>query len=124
MCTHHPIVLPLKPLRVWYMYACNGRFMGGFNYAPIFCKRLPVFFKQRNYHFYPAWQFTLAGSLLRVPEHFLNATVWSIMVYFSVGEWGQAVCASRSLGMRALNTEEGAAVLVQMYCCTQHGHAH
>ena len=37
--------------------------MGGFNFAPIFCKRLPVFFKQRNYHFYPPWMFTVAGRV-------------------------------------------------------------
>jgi len=60
-------------------------FMGGFNFAPIFTKRLPVFFKQRNYHFYPAWSYALAGSLLRVPEHFLSASLWTVMVYFSVG---------------------------------------
>ncbi|KAG2451837.1 hypothetical protein HYH02_003613 [Chlamydomonas schloesseri] len=65
-------------------------FMGGFNSVDSYVKKLPVFFKQRDYHFYTAAAFTLNGAALRIPEHLVNATVWSIMVYFSVGFYRDA----------------------------------
>eukprot|EP00198_Chlamydomonas_reinhardtii_P008553 XP_001697890.1 ABC transporter [Chlamydomonas reinhardtii] len=65
-------------------------FMGGFNSVDSYVKKLPVFFKQRDHHFYTAAAFTLNGAALRIPEHLINATVWSIMVYFSVGFYQDA----------------------------------
>jgi hypothetical protein len=64
--------------------------LGGFNFVPIYCKRLPVFFKQRNYNFFPAWTYAVMGSFMRLPEQFAQAAVWSIMVYFSVGFYRDA----------------------------------
>ncbi|KAG2492873.1 hypothetical protein HYH03_008788 [Edaphochlamys debaryana] len=60
-------------------------FMGGFNSVDMYVRKLPVFFKQRDHHFYTALAFTLNGALLRIPEHLINASVWSLMVYFSTG---------------------------------------
>ncbi|GLC47082.1 hypothetical protein PLESTM_002024000 [Pleodorina starrii] len=60
-------------------------FMGGFNSVDQYVRKLPVFFKQRDHHFHNAASYTLNGALLRVPEHLINATVWSVMVYYSVG---------------------------------------
>ncbi len=54
-----------------------------------------MFFKQRDHHFYTAAAFTINGAALRIPEHLINATVWAIMVYFSVGFYrdaGRCVC--------------------------------
>ncbi|KXZ48202.1 hypothetical protein GPECTOR_29g109 [Gonium pectorale] len=60
-------------------------FMGGFNSVDQYVRKLPVFFKQRDHNFYNAASYTLNGALLRIPEHLINASVWSLMVYFSVG---------------------------------------
>uniref|UniRef100_A0A6U0YCP6 ABC transporter domain-containing protein n=1 Tax=Polytomella parva TaxID=51329 RepID=A0A6U0YCP6_9CHLO len=59
--------------------------LGGFNNIPIYCKRLPVFYKQRDNNFYHAWWYAINASLVRFPEYLINGTTWSIMVYFSVG---------------------------------------
>lgn len=71
-----------------------------------------MFFKQRDHHFYTAAAFTLNGAALRIPEHLLNATVWSIMVYFSVGFYqdagrcgcGPYVCRARRASRAATRT--------------------
>lgn len=73
-------------------------FMGGFNNAPVFCKRLPVFYKQRDHHFFTPVSYALAGSLLRIPEHLLNATVWSVMVSARSSLATVVVAVKRHLG--------------------------
>lgn len=46
---------------------------------------LPTFYKQRNANFFPAWCFGVAQVALRVPWILMDSTVWSLIVYFSVG---------------------------------------
>lgn len=47
--------------------------------------RLPVFFKQRDFLFYPAWAFGLPIFLLRVPLSFLESVIWIILTYYTMG---------------------------------------
>lgn len=47
--------------------------------------RLPVFFKQRDLLFHPAWTFTLPTILLRIPLSLLESAVWMVMTYYTVG---------------------------------------
>lgn len=47
--------------------------------------RLPVFFKQRSLHFYPAWAFALPTFLTRLPMSVLESGVWVVMTYFTMG---------------------------------------
>uniref|UniRef100_A0A0D9VF53 ABC transporter domain-containing protein n=1 Tax=Leersia perrieri TaxID=77586 RepID=A0A0D9VF53_9ORYZ len=46
-------------------------------------KRLPVFYKQRDYSFFPAWNFGLAN--IKVPISLVEATVWVVITYFGMG---------------------------------------
>ncbi|KAK3206522.1 hypothetical protein Dsin_020568 [Dipteronia sinensis] len=57
----------------------------GFSELPIMISRLPVFFKQRDNAFHPAWAWSLASWILRLPYSVLEAVVWSCVVYYSVG---------------------------------------
>lgn len=57
----------------------------GFSELPITITRLPVFYKQRDSLFYPAWAFSLPSWLLRIPYSIIEAVVWSCVVYYSVG---------------------------------------
>ncbi|KAI5058624.1 hypothetical protein GOP47_0026794 [Adiantum capillus-veneris] len=52
--------------------------------------RLPVFFKQRALHFYPAWAFTLPTFLTRLPMSVLESGVWVLMTYYTMGFAPQA----------------------------------
>ncbi|XP_050205487.1 pleiotropic drug resistance protein 2-like [Mercurialis annua] len=47
--------------------------------------RLPVFFKQRDSLFYPAWAFALPIAILRIPLSFLESAIWIILTYYTIG---------------------------------------
>ncbi|TMW96780.1 hypothetical protein EJD97_006784 [Solanum chilense] len=47
--------------------------------------RLPVFFKQRDSLFYPAWAFTLPIWLLRIPISFIESLIWVLLTYYTIG---------------------------------------
>ncbi|XVE75536.1 hypothetical protein DITRI_Ditri12bG0101500 [Diplodiscus trichospermus] len=47
--------------------------------------RLPVFFKQRDFMFYPAWAFALPIWVLRIPLSLLESGIWIILTYYPIG---------------------------------------
>ncbi|XP_020113539.1 ABC transporter G family member 51 [Ananas comosus] len=57
----------------------------GFSELPITISRLPVFYKQRDNFFHPAWAFSIPSWILRVPYSIVEAVVWSCVVYYTVG---------------------------------------
>ncbi|CAN4105849.1 unnamed protein product [Withania somnifera] len=57
--------------------------------------RLPVFFKQRDSLFYPAWAFALPIWLLRIPLSLTESFIWIVLTYYTIGF---APAASRFFG--------------------------
>ncbi|CAI0540631.1 unnamed protein product [Linum tenue] len=57
----------------------------GFSELSLLMFRLPVFYKQRDNLFHPAWAWSLASFLLRIPYSIVEAVVWTSIVYYSVG---------------------------------------
>ncbi|KAI3450683.1 hypothetical protein Pfo_007348 [Paulownia fortunei] len=47
--------------------------------------RLPVFFKQRDSLFYPAWAFALPIWVLRIPISVVESGLWIILTYYTIG---------------------------------------
>ncbi|KAH7352828.1 hypothetical protein KP509_19G065900 [Ceratopteris richardii] len=47
--------------------------------------RLPVFYKQRDQLFYPAWAYTIPAILLRIPLSILECIIWTCMTYYVIG---------------------------------------
>jgi len=47
--------------------------------------KLPVFFRQRDFLFYPAWAFALPIWALRIPISFLESAIWIILTYYTIG---------------------------------------
>ncbi|XP_050231244.1 ABC transporter G family member 39-like [Mercurialis annua] len=47
--------------------------------------RLPVFFKQRDFLFYPAWAFALPIWVLRIPLSLLESGIWICLTYYTIG---------------------------------------
>ncbi|CAM8980801.1 unnamed protein product [Rhodiola kirilowii] len=47
--------------------------------------RLPVFYKQRDFLFYPAWAFGLPIAITRIPVSFLESSIWIILTYYTIG---------------------------------------
>ncbi|XP_030532381.1 pleiotropic drug resistance protein 2 [Rhodamnia argentea] len=47
--------------------------------------RLPVFYKQRDFLFYPSWAFGLPIWVLRIPLSFMESGIWIILTYYTIG---------------------------------------
>ncbi|CAN6438730.1 unnamed protein product [Victoria cruziana] len=47
--------------------------------------RLPVFYKQRDFLFYPSWAFALPIYILRIPLSILESSLWIILTYYTIG---------------------------------------
>ena len=66
-------------------YSLLYQLLGGISEMHVLTARLPVFHKQRSLRYYPGWTFAVAVALLRVPYSFLEATIWTNIVYWLVG---------------------------------------
>ncbi|XP_045797964.1 pleiotropic drug resistance protein 1-like [Trifolium pratense] len=47
--------------------------------------RLPVFYKQRGYLFYPPWAFALPSWILKIPLTLVEAAAWVFLTYYVIG---------------------------------------
>ncbi|XP_031737941.1 pleiotropic drug resistance protein 2 isoform X2 [Cucumis sativus] len=47
--------------------------------------RFPVFFRQRDFLFYPAWAFSLPIFILRIPLSFIESGIWTLLTYYTIG---------------------------------------
>nr|GEV19098.1 pleiotropic drug resistance protein 1-like [Tanacetum cinerariifolium] len=47
--------------------------------------KLPVYYKQRDFLFYPSWAYALPSWVIKIPVSFLEAGVWTILTYYVVG---------------------------------------
>ncbi|XP_058109090.1 ABC transporter G family member 31-like [Magnolia sinica] len=66
-------------------YGLVHMLFNGFTELSIMITRLPVFYKQRNNFFHPAWAYSISSFILRLPYSIIEAIVWSCVVYYSVG---------------------------------------
>lgn len=57
----------------------------GFSELALTVMRLPVFFKQRDLLFFPAWAYSLPTCLIRIPLTFAEASIWVTMTYYVIG---------------------------------------
>ena len=46
---------------------------------------IPVFFKQWDLRFHPAWDFTIPTVFLGIPFSFLDSGVWVVINYYTTG---------------------------------------
>ena len=57
----------------------------GFAELQLTIKKLPVFYKHRDFLFFPAWTFGLASIILKVPVSLVEAAVWVVLTYYVMG---------------------------------------
>ncbi|XP_057968377.1 pleiotropic drug resistance protein 1-like [Malania oleifera] len=48
-------------------------------------QKLPVFYKQRDLFFFPAWAYALPSWILKIPITFLEVAVWVLLTYYVIG---------------------------------------
>ncbi|XP_024979136.1 pleiotropic drug resistance protein 1-like [Cynara cardunculus var. scolymus] len=47
--------------------------------------KLPVFYKQRDFLFYPSWAYALPSWIVKIPVSFAESALWTILTYYVVG---------------------------------------
>ncbi|PRQ50790.1 putative iron-chelate-transporting ATPase [Rosa chinensis] len=47
--------------------------------------KLPVFYKQRDFFFFPSWAYGLPAWILQIPISFVEVAVWVFMTYYVIG---------------------------------------
>ncbi|KAI3803437.1 hypothetical protein L1987_31588 [Smallanthus sonchifolius] len=52
---------------------------------PMTIAKLPVFYKQRDFFFYPTWVYALPTWFVKIPVSFLEAGIWTILTYYVIG---------------------------------------
>ncbi|MQM20638.1 hypothetical protein Taro_053662 [Colocasia esculenta] len=57
----------------------------GFAELAMTIAKLPVFFKQRDLMFFPAWAYALPSWVLKIPITFFEVAVWIFMNYYVIG---------------------------------------
>lgn len=57
----------------------------GFSELGLSIIKLPVFYKQRDLLFFPAWIYSLPTWILKIPVTFVEVATWVIMTYYVVG---------------------------------------
>ncbi|KAJ1273641.1 hypothetical protein BS78_05G000200 [Paspalum vaginatum] len=66
-------------------YALILLMVNGFPELAMAVSRLPVFYKQRDYYFYPAWAYAVPAFILKVPLSLVESIAWTSLSYFLIG---------------------------------------
>jgi hypothetical protein len=66
-------------------FALDTIMFNGFAELGMTVMKLPVFFKQRDLLFFPAWAYTLASWILQIPITFFEVGVYVFTTYYVVG---------------------------------------
>lgn len=48
-------------------------------------QKLPVFYKQRNFYFFPAWLFEIPVWFASIPVSVIEVAVFTILTYYEIG---------------------------------------
>jgi hypothetical protein len=57
----------------------------GLSELPLTIFKLPVFFKQRDLLFYPAWTYTVPSWILKIPLTFIEVGGFVFTTYYVIG---------------------------------------
>ncbi|KAL6136417.1 hypothetical protein ACLB2K_061712 [Fragaria x ananassa] len=47
--------------------------------------RLAVFYKQRDFYFYPAWAYLIPSAILKIPFSLIDSFLWTALTYYVIG---------------------------------------
>ncbi|KAK1305951.1 Pleiotropic drug resistance protein 3 [Acorus calamus] len=57
----------------------------GFAELPLTIQKLPVFYKQRDFLFFPTWVYSLPTWVLKIPISFAEVAIWVFVTYYVIG---------------------------------------
>nr|CAD1816846.1 unnamed protein product [Ananas comosus var. bracteatus] len=71
-------------------YALLLLMVNGFPELAMTVSRLPVFYKQRDFYFYPAWAYAIPATILKIPVSIVESIIWTSITYYLIGYSPQA----------------------------------
>ncbi|XP_072974963.1 ABC transporter G family member 41-like isoform X2 [Typha angustifolia] len=71
--------------------------VNGFPELAMTASRLPVFYKQRDFYFYPAWAYAVPASILKIPISLIESIIWTSITYYVIGYSPEAMRFFRHL---------------------------
>ncbi|KAJ3683390.1 hypothetical protein LUZ60_013617 [Juncus effusus] len=66
-------------------FAIVTHMFNGFSELALTTIKLPVFFKQRDYKFFPAWAYTLPTWILKIPVSWVEVSITIFLNYYVIG---------------------------------------
>ncbi|KAL4589134.1 hypothetical protein LXL04_002036 [Taraxacum kok-saghyz] len=57
----------------------------GFSELSMTIAKLPVFYKQRDFLFYPSWAYALPSWIIKIPISFVETFLWTLLTYYVLG---------------------------------------
>ncbi|XP_058191671.1 pleiotropic drug resistance protein 3-like isoform X2 [Rhododendron vialii] len=66
-------------------YAIIVLFFDGLPELSMTIARLPIFYKQRDLCFYPAWSYAISSAILKLPLSLLAGLIWTSLTYYGIG---------------------------------------
>lgn len=66
-------------------FALVALMFNGFSELALSILKLPVFYKQRDFLFFPAWAYAVPTWILKLPITFFEVVVWVCLTYYVVG---------------------------------------
>ncbi|XP_044946360.1 ABC transporter G family member 41-like isoform X2 [Hordeum vulgare subsp. vulgare] len=66
-------------------YALLLLMVNGFPELAMAINRLPVFYKQRDDYFYPAWAYAIPSFILKIPVSLVESVAWTSISYYLIG---------------------------------------
>jgi hypothetical protein len=57
----------------------------GYAELSMFIVKLPVFYKQRDLLFFPAWAYSVPTWILKIPISFVEVGIWVVLTYYVIG---------------------------------------
>ena len=72
------------------LFGLINNMFNGFAELALTIQRLPVFYKHRDLLFHPPWTYTVPTVLLRIPISLMEAALWIVLTYYTIGFAPQA----------------------------------
>ncbi|XP_073129423.1 pleiotropic drug resistance protein 1-like [Henckelia pumila] len=66
-------------------YSLVALMFNGFSEMALSILKLPVFYKQRDLYFFPAWAYALPAWILKIPITFVDVAIWVFITYYTIG---------------------------------------
>ncbi|EMS59278.1 Pleiotropic drug resistance protein 3 [Triticum urartu] len=66
-------------------YALLLLMVNGFPELAMAINRLPIFYKQRDDYFYPAWAYAIPSFILKIPVSLVESIAWTTISYYLIG---------------------------------------